>query len=1578
MDDDPVFNTFLKRGQSLGLEGDKLMKYIQDCFERDQRAKDRDADREAEIKAKELEAEIKAKELEAERTKEIRLKELEAERAARELEGRAKEIDLEQRRADHMFELERLKIQSSQTETKSHGDHSSHFGSRPQLPKLPSFKEKYDDIDSYLFRFENHAKSLGWKSDNWVIYLSALLEGSALTLYHSLAECGDITYEILKDNLLRKFQCTAEGFRRRLREARPVQNEPLQTYGVELKRLLDRWIALSGLEKNLDGIINLILSEQFLESVSKDLATFIREKNLMKLDEMIKAAESYRLAHPDKNIARKAGTTIFAGSSVPQNKGQFFKKDNPKAGSPRKYSQKKYQQSGESLPNPGNSNYRGNNSRGGNYRGVTSRGGSYRGGRGAYGSPSNVTCYLCKEKGHYHRNCSWVTGSDKCFVCQLAHPKGACPFFKQKASVAVVDEEEIESASVSSVVEHEVVCSVQDYFTGKLHLESGSVNEQCVSVLRDTGATICGVRRRLVKEEQMMDSYIKCISFGGRIDVFQLAKVKVDCPYFSGELICCILDNPVADLIVGNIPGLKKLSSPECEFSCAVVTRARAKHIIQKKPLCEVPSDLKITRQDLIDLQRDDQTLHTSVEMAKSGEVRKSGVATYYFFFSESILFRSFSKNERCIEQVVVPSVLRPTVLSTAHDLLLAGHCGTRRTLARVLNKFWWPNITVDVAKYVASCDICQKSVAKGRVPPVPLHSVPAIGTPFDRVAIDLVGPINPASEQGHRYILTMIDIATRYPEAVPMKDITSVSVAEELLKIFSRVGFPKEILSDQGPQFVSDLMKQFHSLCGTKGVRTSPYHPQANGHVERFHGTLKAMLKKIVQKNPKLWHRFLPALLFACRELPSESTGFSPFELLFGRQARGPIALLQETWIDNSNTDTEAKPLYNYLFELKNTLEQTAEIAIENSKASSKIGKKYFDKKAKLRKFRLGEEVLVLLPTDTNKLLACWSGPFPITKVLHPDYKVLIKGKEKVFHANMLKLYIRREKIDIPQTQSVTISVGDTVSWHDITTLLLPENKNHTDITVNSPCNSLASVSEKDKNTETVCEVLSTVGVIQEDDDALPIPTLDFQLQPSLKDEDISMIEFEKDVSLSVKTQLQSVFKDFEDILTAKPGCFSGPLMLSIPLTSEVPVRRRHYDMPFSSKEVIEREVQIMLDLGVIEPSTSPYSSPVVLVRKKDESCRFCIDYRALNKVIVFDAEPIPDVEDLFTRLADKHFFTRLDLAKGYWQIFVKPEDRPKTAFSTHMGLFQFIRMPFGLVSAPAVFARMMRMLKLEECSSISFFDDILVSSVLLADHSKHVRETLSKLRMHNLTVRPSKIQAGFKSLEFLGHVVGSGVLRPVDKKIQKILTVPTPTTRKQVRSLLGLLSFYRRYVPNFASLTSPLSDLTKEQGRSTKPILWSSECEQVLHTVQLILSTSPVLLLPRLDQQFIVRTDASSVGLGAVLLQESDDILHPVCYASRKLLDRERNYSTIERECLAIVWAMQKFSRFLYGTHFVLQTDHRPLTYLKTSQFKNSRIMRWALSLQEYAFVVEPVAGSNNVVADLLSRSCVDQFVP
>ena len=216
--------------------------------------------------------------------------------------------------------------------------------------------------------------------------------------------------------------------------------------------------------------------------------------------------------------------------------------------------------------------------------------------------------------------------------------------------------------------------------------------------------------------------------------------------------------------------------------------------------------------------------------------------------------------------------------------------------------------------------------------------------------------------------------------------------------------------MSDQGSQFNFDFMKQFHALCQCRGIRISPYHPQANGAVERFHGTLKAMLKKVIRNDPSTWHRYLPALLFACREFPLESMGLSPFHLLFGREVRGHLLLLKDTWTNKDQLDAEAKLLYPYLFELKNILAESGELAMQNSSDASQRNK-YYDKKSQDRKFSVGEEVLVLLPSASNKLLSSRLGPFSITKVFHPDYRVLVKGKEKVFHANMLKRYVRREE---------------------------------------------------------------------------------------------------------------------------------------------------------------------------------------------------------------------------------------------------------------------------------------------------------------------------------------------------------------------------------------------------------------------------------------------------------------------------------------------------------------------------------------------------------------------------------------
>ena len=209
---------------------------------------------------------------------------------------------------------------------------------------------------------------------------------------------------------------------------------------------------------------------------------------------------------------------------------------------------------------------------------------------------------------------------------------------------------------------------------------------------------------------------------------------------------------------------------------------------------------------------------------------------------------------------LVVPEKCRSVVLRLAHDIPSAGHFSHRKTYAKCIENFWWPRILADVTKYCKSCDICQRTTCKGRVKNVPLEKMPIIGTPFQRVAIDLVGPLVPMSSEEHQYVLTLVDYASSYPEAIPMTGITSTEVAEALVGIFSRIGIPREIISDQGPQFKSELMSHFHTLLGVKPIFCTRYHPAANGRVERQHSILKDILRKLCQLKPREWHRFLPS----------------------------------------------------------------------------------------------------------------------------------------------------------------------------------------------------------------------------------------------------------------------------------------------------------------------------------------------------------------------------------------------------------------------------------------------------------------------------------------------------------------------------------------------------------------------------------------------------------------------------------------------------------------------------------------------------------------------------------------------
>jgi hypothetical protein len=352
-----------------------------------------------------------------------------------------------------------------------------------------------------------------------------------------------------------------------------------------------------------------------------------------------------------------------------------------------------------------------------------------------------------------------------------------------------------------------------------------------------------------------------------------------------------------------------------------------------------------------------------------------------------------------------------------------------------------------------------------------------------------------------------------------------------------------------------------------------------------------------------------------------------------------------------------------------------------------------------------------------------------------------------------------------------------------------------------------------------------------------------------------------------------------------------------------------------------------------------------------------------------------MPNVPDIFARLAKARYYSKLDFCKGYWQIPVAEQDRPKTAFSTPFGLYQFTRMPFGLQNAPATYGRMARKVLQGLEATDNFVDDVLSFTEEWRRHLDELRQLFERVRQAGLTVKPCKCYFGFPQVEYVGHVVGQGTLATMADKVHRISEAPIPRTKRQLRSFLGLAGYYRQFIPNYAVVAAPLTDALR--GGVAGTLQWGQVQDQAFVELKERLCRAPVLTLPDVTKEFILRTDASDVGIGAVLLQAHPDGIFPVAYLSRKLNRAERNYSVMERECLAIVWAVSKLYGYLYGRPFVLQTDHRPLTFLNQAKMTNARIMRWALTLQPFRFRAESIKGTDNVGADYLSRIAGDTGV-
>ena len=439
------------------------------------------------------------------------------------------------------------------------------------------------------------------------------------------------------------------------------------------------------------------------------------------------------------------------------------------------------------------------------------------------------------------------------------------------------------------------------------------------------------------------------------------------------------------------------------------------------------------------------------------------------------------------------------------------------------------------------------------------------------------------------------------------------------------------------------------------------------------------------------------------------------------------------------------------------------------------------------------------------------------------------------------------------------------------------------------------------------------------------------------------------------------------------------------IPTVDDKPVTQRHRRIPPNQFAEVKQHLQELLDKGVIRPSQSDYSSPIVLVRKKNGDLRLCVDYRQLNAKVKRDAYPLPRIEESLDMLGGAKYFSTIDLAAAYNQVEVEPDDRRKTAFTTPFGLFEYNRMPFGLCGAPATFQRVMQTIFRDELLQvlIVYLDDIIVFSEDIGEHLKRLELVFRKLREHGLKIEPKKCQFFCSKVTYLGHVVSAEGVATDPSKTEVVTNWPEPKTLKELRSFLGFASYYRKFVPGFAQVAKPLHELVaslydggKSGKQRNKPIgdLWQERCQGAFQNLKAALTSPPVLAYPVYSKPFIVEVDASNDGLGAVLSQEQDGKVRPIAYASRGLRGAEKNmsnYSSRKLELLALKWAVtEKFREYLISSTFTVLTDNNPLTYLQSKSKLKAVEQRWASELANFNFEIKYRAGKSNVNADALSR--------
>ncbi|UYV80241.1 K02A2.6-like [Cordylochernes scorpioides] len=434
-------------------------------------------------------------------------------------------------------------------------------------------------------------------------------------------------------------------------------------------------------------------------------------------------------------------------------------------------------------------------------------------------------------------------------------------------------------------------------------------------------------------------------------------------------------------------------------------------------------------------------------------------------------------------------------------------------------------------------------------------------------------------------------------------------------------------------------------------------------------------------------------------------------------------------------------------------------------------------------------------------------------------------------------------------------------------------------------------------------------------------------------------------------KEQLKQVLEKYADLFSSGLGR-SNLAKHRIDTEGAKPIKHKPYRVSAKEQEIIKEQIDEMLRDGIIRPSSSPWSFPVILVKKRDGKYRFCVDYRKLNDVTVKDVYPIPRIDEVLDTLQGSKYLSAIDLKSGYWQVEVEEKDKEKTAFTTAHGLYEFNVMPFGLFNAPATFEgnmeNMLGNLRWQIC--LCYLDDVIIYSSDFSTHLKRIEAVLRCFREANLKLNNKKCQFAFEELEILGHITNQLGIKPAEHNIKAIRDFPLPKKIKEVQSFLGMCSYYRIFIKGFSKIVDPLTSLIK----NNVPFTWTENQEKAYQTLKVALINPPILGHFDPNATTYIHTDASNIGLGASLVQKFGDEEKVISYLSRTLSKPEQNYSTTEKECLAVVWSMSKLRPYLYVRHFKIVTDHHALCWLKNLKDPTGRLARWAVKIQEYNFEI------------------------